>query len=72
MRSAACLRSGFEQGLYKSQREISAATHLHETTVGQYVAIAELPAEVIAAFRDPRTIALRWSKDLAKACREIG
>jgi ParB family chromosome partitioning protein len=57
-------------GLYNSQREISAATHLHETTVGQYVAIAELPAEVIAAFRDPRTISLRWSKDLAKACRD--
>jgi ParB/RepB/Spo0J family partition protein len=54
-------------GLYKSQREISAATHLHETTVGQYVAIAELPAEVVAAFRDPRAISLRWSKDLAKA-----
>lgn len=58
------------QGLYKSQREISAATHMHETTVGQYIAIAELPAEVIAAFRDPRAISLRWSKDLAKACRE--
>jgi ParB family transcriptional regulator, chromosome partitioning protein len=57
-------------GLYKTQREISAATHLHETTVGQYVAIAELPAEVIAAFRDPRTIAMRWSKDLSKACRD--
>jgi ParB family transcriptional regulator, chromosome partitioning protein len=57
-------------GLYKSQREISAATHLHETTVGQYVAIAELPAEIVAAFRDPRAISLRWSKDLAKACRE--
>jgi ParB family chromosome partitioning protein len=57
-------------GLYKSQREISATTHMHETTVGQYVAIAELPAEVIAAFRDPRTISLRWSKDLAKACRD--
>ncbi len=56
--------------LYKSQREISAATHLHETTVGQYVAIAELPAEVIAAFKDPRTISLRWSKELAKACRD--
>jgi ParB family transcriptional regulator, chromosome partitioning protein len=57
-------------GLYKSQREISAATHLHESTVGQYVAIAELPAEIIAAFRDPRAISLRWSKDLAKACRD--
>jgi ParB family chromosome partitioning protein len=57
-------------GLYKSQREISAATQLHESTVGQYVAIAELPPEVIAAFRDPRTIALRWSKELAKACRD--
>jgi ParB family chromosome partitioning protein len=56
--------------LYQSQREISAATRLHESTVGQYIAIAELPAEVIAAFRDPRTISLRWSKDLAKACRD--
>lgn len=59
-----------KHGLYKSQREISAATRLHETTVGQYISIAELPAEVIAAFRDPRSISLRWSKDLAKACRD--
>lgn len=58
------------EGLFKSQRDISAATGLHETTIGQYVAIAELPAEVIAAFRDPRAISLRWSKDLAKACRD--
>lgn len=57
-------------GLYKSQREIAAATGLHETTVGQYVAIAELPTEVVAAFRDPRTIALRWSKALAGASRD--
>jgi len=57
-------------GLYKSQREISAATHLHETTVGQYIAVAELPAEIVTAFRDPRTISLRWSKELDKACRE--
>jgi ParB family chromosome partitioning protein len=57
-------------GLYNSQRELSAAARLHESTVGQYIAIAELPAEVIAAFRDPRTISLRWSKDLAKACRD--
>jgi hypothetical protein len=34
------------------------------------VAIAELPAEVVAAFRDPRTIAVRWSKELAKVCRD--
>ena len=57
-------------GIYKSQREIGAATGLHESTVGQYVAIAELPMEVVAAFKDPRTIALRWSKALAGACRE--
>jgi ParB/RepB/Spo0J family partition protein len=57
-------------GLYQSQREISAATRLHESTVGQYIAIAELPPEVIAAFRDPRTISLRWSKDLTKTCRD--
>jgi len=57
-------------GLYKSQREISAATHLHETTVGQYIAIAELPPDIITAFRDPRVISLRWSKELDKACRE--
>ena len=57
-------------GLYKSQREIAAATGLHETTVGQYVTIAELPAELLAAFRDPRIVALRWSKALAGACRD--
>jgi ParB family chromosome partitioning protein len=56
--------------VYDSQREIAAATDLHESTVGQYIAIAELPAEVLAAFADVLDISARWSPALVRICRE--
>lgn len=57
-------------GLFESQVQIAEATGKHKTTIGQYVGLAELPIEVLAAFRDPRTIAMRWNKDLTRACEE--
>jgi transcriptional regulator with XRE-family HTH domain len=57
-------------GVCKTQREIAALTGLKENTVSQYLTIAGLPAEVLAAFGDLRAIAVRWSTALAKACKE--
>lgn len=57
-------------GVCKTQREIAALTGLKENTVSQYLTIADLPAEVLAAFGDLRGIAMRWSTALAKACKE--
>ena len=58
------------EGVYESQREIVAATGLSETRVSQCLTIANLPAEVLAAFGDERQISLRWSPALAKALKE--
>ncbi len=57
-------------GVCKTQREIVGLTGLKESTVSQYLTIAGLPPEVLAAFGDVRDIALRWSTALAKACKE--
>ena len=59
-----------QAGVCKTQREIAALTGLKENTVSQYLTIAGLPPEVLAAFGDLRAIAVRWSTALAKACKE--
>ena len=63
-------RQWLTANVYESQREIAAATDLHESTVGQYIAIAELPTEVLAAFVDVLDISARWSAALVRVCRE--
>lgn len=57
-------------GVCKTQRDVAAFTSLDESTVSQYLALAELPPEVLSAFSDLRQISLRWSKGLAKACKD--
>ena len=70
-RWAGCLRSGFEHGLYK----IAAGNQRGDPFARNAPSANTSPSpscqpRLIAAFRDPRTIALRWSKELAKACRD--
>ena len=50
-----------EKKVWKTQREIAALTGLKESTVSQYLTIATLPSEVLAAFVDVRAISMRWS-----------
>ena len=57
-------------GIYDSQVAIARVTGKDKSTIGNYIAIAELPPEIIAAFRDPRMIAVYWNKGLTSACRE--
>lgn len=57
-------------GIYGSQGEIAKAVGKDRSTIRQYIDIAELPDEIIAAFRDPRTIAVYWNKALTSACRD--
>jgi len=56
-------------GLFPTQRAIGDAIGQSEQNVGKYVGIAALPDYVLQAFRDPRAIAVRWSSELTKACR---
>lgn len=59
-----------QAGVCKTQRDVAALTSLGESTVSQYMAIADLPPEVLSAFTDLREISVRWSKGLAKACKD--
>ena len=57
-------------GLYQSQREIAAVTGSDESNISLYISVAELPPEILAAFRDPRSISLRWGKELKRAIHD--
>lgn len=57
------------EGLFATQKELADALGLSTPTVSHYLGIAELPPEILNAFRDPRTISLRWINDLAPALK---
>ena len=56
--------------LFDTQGELAAAVGRDDSPVSMYLQIAELPAEVLAAFADPRQISLRWAPQLMKALKE--
>jgi ParB family chromosome partitioning protein len=56
-------------GVYRSQAEIAKDVFKGESTVFKYIQVAELPPAVLAAFKDPRTISLRWGTELAAALK---
>jgi len=56
-------------GVFAEQGELAAAIGVSDATVTKYLQIAELPPFVVAAFSDPRDIAVRWSHDLVKALK---
>ncbi len=62
-------RSWLEAGCFKTQGEIATAIGVDQSVVSTYVRIATLPAPVLAAFGDPRGIALRWARDLGQALK---
>ena len=61
--------SWLDAGCFKTQGEIAAAVGLDQSVISTYVRIATLPDAVLAAFGDPRGIALRWARDLAAALK---
>ena len=61
--------SWLEAGCFKTQGEIATAVGLDQSVISTYVRIASLPDVVLAAFGDPRGIALRWARDLAGALK---
>jgi ParB family chromosome partitioning protein len=58
-----------DAGLYESQRDIAAAVGLGESAVAKYVAVAMLPAPLLAAFRDERLIPMSWGAALSQALK---
>ncbi|HEY6455464.1 MAG TPA: ParB/RepB/Spo0J family partition protein [Steroidobacteraceae bacterium] len=55
--------------LFDTQGELAAAVGRDDSPVSMYLQIAELPAEVVAAFADPREISLRWAPQLMRALK---
>ncbi len=58
--------------IFPTQDAISKATGQSAQNVGKYIGLASLPDYVLAAFRDPRVISLRWSSELVNACENHG
>ncbi len=56
--------------IFETQVELAAAVGRDDSPVSMYLQIAELPAEVLAAFADPRKISLRWAPQLMKALKD--
>lgn len=54
---------------FATQGEIAAAVGLDQSVISTYVRIATLPDPVLAAFGDPRAIALRWARELGAALK---
>lgn len=71
--------SAFEKGsmfrqwlandVFTEHADLAIAIGVSDATVTKYLQIAELPPAVLAAFEDPREIAVRWSHDLVKALK---
>ena len=56
-------------GCFATQGEIAEAVGLDQSVISTYVRIATLPGPVLAAFGDPRGIALRWARELGAALK---
>jgi ParB family transcriptional regulator, chromosome partitioning protein len=63
-------RSWLSAGLFETQGELAAAVRRDDSPVSLYLQIADLPAEVLAAFVDPREISLRWAPQIMKALKD--
>jgi hypothetical protein len=59
-------------GVYQSQRELAAAVGLGEPAAAKYLALANLPAPVLAAFGDVRLIPMSWGSSLSQAIKTDG
>jgi ParB family chromosome partitioning protein len=62
-------RQWLASSLFPEQADLAAAIGVSDATVTKYLQIAELPSSVLAAFEDPRDIAVRWSHDLTKSLK---
>jgi ParB family chromosome partitioning protein len=56
--------SWLSSGSFKDQTDIAEAIGLDQSMVSTYLAVGGLPDEVLAAFGDPRTISVRWAREL--------
>jgi ParB family chromosome partitioning protein len=60
-------RRALDDGLFPSQRRLSEGLGVNLALVSRAIAMASLPAEVVAAFSSPIEIQYRWTDSLAAA-----
>lgn len=63
-------RRALDAGLFPSLRMLAKDIGRDATAVSEALRIADLPAEVVAAFKSPNDIQFRWAKPLADACAQ--
>lgn len=65
-------QSWLDAKVFPKQGALATSIGLSDGSVSNYLAVAGLPAEVLAAFGDPRAISVRWTADLARALKHNG
>jgi ParB family transcriptional regulator, chromosome partitioning protein len=60
-------RRALTEGLYPSNRKMAEALGVDLSGLGRTLMLADLPAEVVAAFASPLDLQFRWAKPLADA-----
>jgi len=60
-------RRAIGRGLFPSQRKLADAIGYDNSTVGKLIKLAELPDEVVRAFRSPAKIQVKWGAALERA-----
>jgi ParB family transcriptional regulator, chromosome partitioning protein len=58
-----------DAGLYQNQDELGTAVGLGKSAIAKYVAVAAIPARLLAAFGDERCISMRWGSTLSQALK---
>lgn len=62
-------KRALELQIFPSLRRMAQALEVSHSSISKAVALADLPEEVIAAFRSPIEIQFRWGKEIADALR---
>jgi ParB family chromosome partitioning protein len=60
-------RRALNEGLFPSNRKLAEATGVDLGAVGKALSLADLPAQVLAAFASPLELQFRWAKPLNDA-----
>lgn len=62
--------AAMKAGVFQTQADLAQAVGSNPTSVSHHIQLVELPAEVLAAFGDPRLISVRWIKELTRTLKE--
>ncbi len=68
--TGAMFRGWLDADIFADQAAVAAATGLSVPSVSKYLQVAALPSPLLAAFRDPRVIAVRWAEQLGAALKQ--